>query len=258
MINSTVSKVALSACFALAITSTIESADADQIPRPSASYFGKAQMIDGKEKLSDIEVRANGSKIRYDMPASFTDESYPVAMILDYELSQMTMFPVGDSVSPDERMAMQMSMESGGPEDGYNPTMPDLGTKVGTGTYAGETCSKFEVTSVGASGAIETQQACLTSDGILLHSRDDVDGQVSFEMTELRRGAQPDALFAVPAGYQVVDMSTFGGAMAMAMGDDEASPFGDIVDGAMDEAKDETTRQTRNEVRGLVRGLFGN
>ena len=113
MINSTVSKVALSACFALAITSTIESADADQIPRPSASYFGKAQMIDGKEKLSDIEVRANGSKIRYDMPASFTDESYPVAMILDYELSQMTMFPVGDSVSPDERMAMQMSMEIG-------------------------------------------------------------------------------------------------------------------------------------------------
>ena len=76
--------------------------------------------------------------------------------------------------------------------------------------------------------------------------------------SELRRGAQPDALFAVPAGYQVVDMSTFGGAMAMAMGDDEASPFDDIVDGAMDEAKDETTRQTRNEVRGLVRGLFGN
>ena len=133
MMNSTASKLALSACFALAVTSANENADADPIPRPTASYFGKAQMIDGREKLADIEVRANGSKIRYDMPAAYTDDSYPVVMILDYDLGQMTMFPVGDTVSPDERMAMQMSMDSGGPEEGYNPTKPNMGTKVGTG-----------------------------------------------------------------------------------------------------------------------------
>lgn len=250
-----VCKTAVSAAFAMTLAGSFSLASADQIPLPTASYYGNAQMLDGREKLTDIEVRASGSKLRYDLPAAFMDEGYPMAMVIDYSADKMMLFPVGDSVPADERIAMQMTLEGGGPEQGYNPAMPDQGMFTGSATYAGETCNIYAITHVSATGAIETQSACVTTDGILLHSREGSAEQVSFEMLELRRGAQPSALFAVPAGYQVMDMSSFGMMMG---GEDGSSPFDQIIDGAMDEAKDETTRQTRKEVRGLVRGLFGN
>lgn len=227
---------------------------ADSIPSPAASYFGQAEFIDNRGEKTRIEVRASGAKLRYDLPASLVDNDSPMAMILDYGSGQMMMFPVGDKVPVDERMAMQFSLSGGASDQGFDPVIAEVGTVVGQASYVGETCSVYEITDVSDTGAIETERACVTNDGILLQSASA--SSDSFELTKLTRGAQPAVLFSVPAGYQVMDMSAFMGQTNPGSGTD--SPFGGLVDGMMDEAEDETERQARREARDLVRGLFNN
>lgn len=225
---------------------------ADSIPRPTASYFGQADIVDDRGKSTRVEVRASGEKLRYDLPATLVESDNPMAMVLDYNSGQMMMFPVGDKVPADERVAMQFNMNEGAGDQGFDPVIAEVGIVVGQASYAGETCSVYEITDVTDTGAIETERACVTGDGILLHSASA--SSDSFEMTNLARGAQPAALFKVPAGYQVMDMSAFMGQM----NPDSNSPFGGLVEGMMDEAEGETERQARREARDLVRGLFDN
>ena len=226
----------------------------EQIPQPSASYFGTAEVLDEQSQKFEIEVRASGSVLRYDLPADLLEESNPMAMVLNYGQETMFMFPVGDRVSSDDRVAMQFTFSPGQNGQAFDPTVPEQGIRVGSATYAGEACTNYEVSSVSETGEISQQSACLTSDGILLHAQDQDQPTASFEIIRLVRGEQPAALFAVPAGYEVMDMSMFAGGM----GEDGMNPFGNIIDGAMQEAEDQTEREARREVRGLVRGLFGN
>jgi|GEM_PF-4935973 len=227
---------------------------AEPTPQPSASYSGTAQVLDDQNQTFDIEVRASGSVLRYDLPAELLDEATPMAMVLNYGQGMMLMFPVGDQVPADDRMAMKFTFSPGQSGQAFDPTVPEQGVRIGSATYAGEACTVYDVSSVTETGEISEQRACLTSDGILLHAQDQTDATASYEMISLVRGAQPAALFAVPAGYQVMDMSMF----AAGNGDTGMNPFGNVIDGAVQEAEDQTERETRREVRGLVRGLFGN
>ncbi len=225
---------------------------ADPIPRPTASYSGKAEIVDSRGENTRVEVRASGPKLRYDLPASVAGSETPMAMVLDYSSGQMVIFPVGDQVSAGDRMAMQFSLSEGASDQGFDPVLAEVGNVVGQASYAGESCSVYEVTDVTDTGAIETERACVTTDGILLQSASATSD--SFEMKSLTRGAQPDALFAVPAGYQIMDMN----ALAGPMGAGSNSPFGGLVEGMVDEAEGETERQARRETRDFVRGLFKN
>ncbi|MEO1662926.1 MAG: hypothetical protein AAFR51_18200 [Pseudomonadota bacterium] len=233
---------------------TLNVAVGEPTPQPSESYFGTAQVADEQNQTYEIDVRANGPVLRYDLPADLLEEANPMAMVLNYDQGTMLMFPVGDSVPADERMAMSFTFTPGQNGQAFDPTVPEQGIPIGSATYAGEACTIYEVSSMTETGEISQQRACLTSGGILLHAQNQVEETASFEMINLVRGAQPAALFAVPAGYEVMDMSMFTGGM----GDEGMNPIGSIIDGAMQEAEDQSEREARREVRGLVRGLFGN
>ena len=97
----------------LGVASCFSAAQAEPLPRPTASFFGKAEILDERSRPIEIEVRASGPKLRYDLPASAVDDDHPMAMVLDYATGQVFMFPVGDRVSHDDRVAMQFSMASG-------------------------------------------------------------------------------------------------------------------------------------------------
>jgi hypothetical protein len=51
--------------------------------------------------------------------------------------------------------------------------------------------------------------ACLTADGVLLKAS--TNGQTTWETTSVQRGAQDPALFALPAGVQVMDLGAMAG-----------------------------------------------
>lgn len=76
----------------------------------------------------------------------------------------------------------------------------DNARSVGRCEVAGETGREWTPRD-NAQGVERT--ACITDDGIVLRLREN--DRVIFEATNLQRGAQDDALFGVPPGYQVID-----------------------------------------------------
>jgi hypothetical protein len=86
-------------------------------------------------------------------------------------------------------------------------------TKIGADTVAGLSCTIWRI-EPGASVAPETAQpleACVTDDGIMLRvGAPDAPRMIA---TSVTRGPQDAALFALPAGYEVVDMGDCMGVM---------------------------------------------
>jgi len=77
----------------------------------------------------------------------------------------------------------------------------------GAATAAGESCELWEVDSkAGFSSGPVT--ACISRDNIPLRTEATIEGKrrAVMEVTELRRGRQDPALFAVPANIQVIKM----------------------------------------------------
>lgn len=72
---------------------------------------------------------------------------------------------------------------------------------VGRCQVAGEDGHEWRAREGAASGVERT--ACITDDGIVLRIRENE--RVLWEATSLQRGDQPDAMFGVPAGYQLID-----------------------------------------------------
>jgi hypothetical protein len=82
------------------------------------------------------------------------------------------------------------------------------GTKKGSKTIIGEACTVWRVDvsiivhSKDAEGFFES---CVTDDNIELKGTHN--GKVLHEMTKLQRGPQPQPMFELPSGWQVVDMN---------------------------------------------------
>ena len=75
-------------------------------------------------------------------------------------------------------------------------------TRRGQDTVAGLPCTTYAVTAQRGTGTV-----CLTDDGVALSGQGVVNGRSgSFTATAVTYGAQPDALFRVPAGYLRLDM----------------------------------------------------
>jgi Domain of unknown function (DUF4412) len=76
-------------------------------------------------------------------------------------------------------------------------------SKTGSATIAGIGCTTYDV-----QGERENGSACLTSDGVLLKAvTKDPQHPHTLEATSVRYGAQPQAAFAPPDGFQKMDMS---------------------------------------------------
>ena len=76
-------------------------------------------------------------------------------------------------------------------------------TRRGQDTVAGLPCTTYAVTAQRGTGTV-----CLTDDGVALSGQGVVNGRSgSFTATAVTYGAQPEALFRVPAGYLRLDVS---------------------------------------------------
>jgi predicted regulator of Ras-like GTPase activity (Roadblock/LC7/MglB family) len=89
--------------------------------------------------------------------------------------------------------------------------------RIGADTVAGIGCDVWEFQSNAADGETKATQACVTGDGILLRTQEVGAADPSLIATKVDRGAQDPALFTVPAGYEVVDMSECTNAMTAMM-----------------------------------------
>lgn len=90
-------------------------------------------------------------------------------------------------------------LEHWGVENGKPPH------KVGQDNVAGISCSIWETEPAAEDNGVE--QACISNDGVFLWSREKGAAEPHIVATSIDRGPLPDADFAVPTGYETVDMS---------------------------------------------------
>jgi hypothetical protein len=96
-------------------------------------------------------------------------------------------------VKPGSRKAMPSARD-------YAHLQPE---EIGRETVAGEATTKYRVTVEG-----RTIFIWATEDGIPLRMEDEsAEGRFVIELTNLKRGPQPDELFEVPAGVQNMPIS---------------------------------------------------
>lgn len=104
---------------------------------------------------------------------------------------------------------MRMFMEMTAAQSPIGNSMPDKDAKFarkGSDTVAGTACTVWDVTT-----SHDTGQACIAEDGTMLRYRGrNGDGM---EATKVTYGAIPAGDFAVPAGFQKMDMGAMGGGM---------------------------------------------
>ena len=95
--------------------------------------------------------------------------------------------------------------------------------KVGTDKIAGLSCDVWQTDDDGGE-----HQACLTSDGILLRAGD-AGEEPTIVAREVKKGAIPDSRFAIPEGYEVVDMGPCQELMQKAATDAKAGKAPDMA-----------------------------
>jgi hypothetical protein len=156
---------------------------------------------DGAQQLPVVQIRSGKlARMEFSDPAS----GMQTATIVNSDTHEaFTLTNIGG-----RQMAMRLDMSQAGaisPEANFNPASV---TRVGPCSGAGE--SGTEWTSTDAEGHVSN--TCVTSDGIMLRSTRD--GQVYWETTRVQRGPQDPALFTLPPGVQVLDLSAAAGQMA--------------------------------------------
>jgi len=95
--------------------------------------------------------------------------------------------------------------------------------KVGTDKIAGLSCDVWQTDDDGGE-----HQACLTSDGILLRAGD-AGEEPTIVAREVKRGAISESRFAIPEGYEVVDMGPCQELMQKAAADAKAGKAPDMT-----------------------------
>ena len=168
-------------------------AHAEPVPLPRVDYQATAKMMGGMSAT----IRHSGGKIRMDIQphgvAQFTG-------IMDLSTRKMIMM---GAIPGMKNMAMEFDV---GKDTSYGQVMGE-GKRIGTATVAGESCELWEIDPKTGfhSGPVT---ACLSRDSIPLRTEATVEGKhrTIMEVTELQRGRQDPALFAVPANVQVMKL----------------------------------------------------
>jgi hypothetical protein len=179
-------------------------------PKMTASYTGVYEMRDdltAEPRLATLEV-AGWKRVRMEMPhfnAAKAAAGAKVAMVMDDSKRRMLMFASGPDapqvavVMPQEKEeSIFHSLEQWGAEDGVPPS------KVGSDKVAGIDCDIWESAPDGSGDAPE--QACVTRDGVFLWSKTKGAEHANIIAKSIKRGPVDAGRFAVPAGFEVVEM----------------------------------------------------
>ena len=230
-------------------------------PEMTASYVGQGQYA-WENKTVPVTIRGSDKKIRIDIAAEDLGAPTGSAVIMNMEDSTFYTFPTGN-VQPHMRMAMTMTTSP-------TPMADEFATEIGRDTVAGMSCTIYSYVQQSETGEVEEYKSCMTSDGIWLNSVSG-DGDVLFEMSEVRRGPQSPVLFEVPAGYKVMSLDDMGSMMGgfgdlgmMTEGQTGAeNPYvndkaGQIQEETGDQIEDRLDQERRRAVDRVLGSIFGN
>ncbi len=137
--------------------------------------------------------------MRLDIDTDGVNPEGPFSIIVDGASSLMI------GTDDDNRFAVKMPMEAGDmlpARDLINPVAADA-RMIGPCSGAGETGRLYEQ----KNGAV-TSRLCMTSDTLMLWVEEN--GKRAWETRSIRRQRLDDALFAVPDGVEVIDLTTLG------------------------------------------------
>jgi hypothetical protein len=175
-------------------------------PAITARYAADYEMRDsatGAVTMQGQLYRDGAERMRFDM----VQNGQPVAVVFDAANRRSLMFRTGPDAP---RAALVMPHQDDGlfdqigrwdDWDGADGAAP---TKVGEDTVAGLRCDVWRSPAEEGEAAHE---ACVTRDGVLLRSGAVGAAHPDMIATQVTPGAPDAALFAIPAGYEVIDYS---------------------------------------------------
>lgn len=173
-------------------------------PKMTASYRGEyTGEWNGSERAMTMEV-AGWKRLRMEMPhmnAAKAAKGDTMVMVMDDASKRWLMYVQGPD-APKAAMVMTTDetllneFQKWGAEDGAPPV------KVGSDKVAGLSCDIWE--SAGDGDA--PKQACVTRDGIFLWAKDKGAEKPDIVATKVERGSIDASRFALPAGFEVIDM----------------------------------------------------
>lgn len=173
-------------------------------PKPSADYSGVYDFAAGGQPM-EVKIAASGMKQRLTFPPGSgvggAKGEWSQVMVNENAGETMLMWPEGEGAPAIATTMSRKDMGAMANSFGVDAAKEASAKRTGTDTVAGETCAVWEF----AAGEGEAPgTACVTRDGIAL--RVVSGGETVMLAKSIRRGAQDPALFAAPAGYEVVDM----------------------------------------------------
>jgi hypothetical protein len=172
-------------------------------PKPTASYAATYKIFGKDGKSRDMTIYADHGRVRSEseMPGA----NVSTATIVDPTSQKMITFRTGPDAP---KVAMTMSRDTLGAAADFFDMDKDRpqATVVGEADVAGEHCRVWRMPPAVEGG--DATLTCVTNDGVFLRGAKEADPEhPSIEAVTVKRGGQDAALFATPAGYEVVDYS---------------------------------------------------
>ncbi|MCB2096152.1 MAG: hypothetical protein KDE05_00845 [Parvularculaceae bacterium] len=173
-------------------------------PKPSVDYAGVYDFAGGGQ-TREATMRVAGLKQRLSFPPGSgigpAGASWSQAMVNENSGERMMMWPEGEGAPKIATLMSKTDLGAMVAAIGVDEAAKTRAVKTGTDEVAGERCAVYEIAAADDEPA---GGACVTRDGIPL--RVVSGGQTVMLAKSITRGPQDPALFAPPAGYEVLDM----------------------------------------------------
>lgn len=192
---------------ALAVEAAAPAADLwpEGFPKPGADYAGVYDFNAGDTAM-EVKIAASGASQRLAFPPGAgiggARGAWSQIMINENAGEKMLMWPEGDGAPQIATLMSKSDLGAMASAIGVDEAAQTRAKRTGVDEIAGEKCAIFEIAAASDSDAAGS--ACVTRDGIPL--RVVSGGQTVMLAKSIARGPQDPALFAPPAGYEVVDM----------------------------------------------------
>lgn len=173
-------------------------------PKPGVDYAGVYDFNAGDAAI-EVKIAASGASQRLAFPpGGFGGPrgAWSQIMINENAGEKMLMWPEGDGAPQIASLMSKSDLGAMASAIGVDAAAQARAKRMGADEVAGEKCAIWEF--AGASDSEAAGSACVTRDGIPL--RVVSSGKTVMLAKSIARGPQDPALFAPPAGYEVVDM----------------------------------------------------
>lgn len=175
-------------------------------------YAANYSLSAGGDELRTMRMLRSGANQRIETTGM--GEGKTAVILIDGVTGKMTQFQIGEGAP---KAALLIDRDKLGPFADAMDIEADAKANppkhLGSDTVAGEKCETWEFVEPVEPGETapaepsDARQACVTRDGILLRVQQPGSAQPELIATKVDKGPQDPSLFAVPDGYQIVDMS---------------------------------------------------